>query len=115
MYLLIIILHKEEWLKDVLSCLVELGIEDAITIDSESMELALAYKVPIFAGLRFDLGGEKVYSKTVFAVTEDLNTGKEIIRMLKDIGINLEEKGAGRIITLKIESILGAPKELEEI
>ncbi|MCK4352393.1 hypothetical protein KAW65_03185 [candidate division WOR-3 bacterium] len=114
MYLLIIILHKEEYLDDVLSCLVELGIEDAITIDSESMEKALAYKVPIFAGLRFDLKG-RAYSKTVLTVTENLDTGKEVMKFLKEIGINFEETGTGRIITLKIESLFGAPGELEEI
>jgi hypothetical protein len=34
---------------------------------------------------------------------------------LKEIGIDLEEKGAGRIITLKVESVLGAPQEIEDI
>lgn len=114
MYLLIIILHKEEWLDDVLSCLIELGIEDAITIDSESMESALAQKVPIFAGLRFDLK-ESAYSKTIFALTDEPNAGKEIVKFLKEIEINLEEKGAGRIITLRVESAIGTPKEIEEI
>ena len=114
MYLLIIILHKEEWLDDVLSCLIEVGIEDAITIDSESMESALAQKVPIFAGLRFGLR-DRAYSKTIFAVTDNPDAGKEIVKFLKEIGINLEEKGAGRIITLRIESVIGIPKEIEEI
>lgn len=114
MYLLIIILHKEEWLDDVLSCLIELGIEDAITIDSESMGKALAYKVPIFAGLRFDLKG-RAYSKTILAVTDSPDTDKEIVKFLKEVDINLEKEGAARLITLKAESVLGTPKELEEI
>jgi hypothetical protein len=114
MYLLIIILHREEWLDDVLSCLIELGVEDAITFDSESMETSLARKVPIFAGLRFDLKG-KAYSKTIFATTPDREAGTEIVGFLKEIGIDLEEKGAGRIITLKVESALGTPQEIEDI
>ncbi len=114
MYLLIIILHKEEWLDDVLSCLIELGIEDAITMDSESMEGSLAQKVPIFAGLRFG-GKDNNYSKTIFALSDEPNTGKEIVRFLKEIEINLEEEGAGRIITLQVESVIGTPKGIEEI
>ncbi|HID92546.1 MAG TPA: hypothetical protein EYP60_00485 [bacterium (Candidatus Stahlbacteria)] len=114
MYLLIIILHREEWLDDILSCLVELGIEDAVTINSESMERALAYKVPIFAGLRFDLRG-RPYSKTIFAVTDTPEVGKELISLLKEVNIDLEAEGVSRIITIKIESIFGTPKEIEEI
>jgi nitrogen regulatory protein P-II 1 len=114
MYLLIIILHREEWLDDVLSGLVELGIEDAITIDSESMERALAAKVPIFAGLRFDLRG-RPYSKTILAVADTPEVGMELISMLKEVNIDLEAEGASRIITLKIESIFGTPREIEEI
>ncbi|MDI6839572.1 MAG: hypothetical protein QMD71_01745 [bacterium] len=114
MYLLIIILYNEEDLDSVLSCLIELGIEDAITIDSESMERTLAYKVPIFAGIRFSLRG-RVYSKMIIAIAENAGTGKEIVKLLKGVGIDFEKEGVGRIITLKIESILGAPKEIEEI
>ena len=107
-------MHEEEWLDDVLSCLIELGIEDAVTIDSESMENALAQKVPIFAGIRFGLR-DRTYSKTVFAITDDPNAGKKIVKFLKEIGINFEEKGVGRIITLSVESAIGTPKEIEEI
>jgi hypothetical protein len=114
MYLLIITLHNEEWLDDILSCLIELGIEDAITVDSESMETSLARKAPIFAGLRFELK-DKAYSKTILTTTPDKEAGKEIVSFLKEIGIDLEEKGAGRIITLKVESVLGAPQEIEDI
>jgi len=113
MYLLIITLHKEEHLNDVLSCLIELGVEDAVIMDSESMEKALAYKVPIFAGLRFDLGG-KPFSKTILATCEDKETGKELIRLLKEVDIDLESPGVARILTVKLESVLGKPKPIEE-
>jgi hypothetical protein len=115
MYLLLITLNKEEYLDDVLSCLVELGIQDATIVETQSMENALAYKIPIFAGLRFQLGGGKPYSKTILAVTDNKNVGKEIISMLKEIDINFEEEGTGRIITIKIESVLGSVPEIEEI
>ncbi|MCD6276759.1 hypothetical protein J7J69_00760, partial [candidate division WOR-3 bacterium] len=59
MYLLVIILHKEEYIEDILSLFVELGIEDAAIIESQSLTRALAYDVPIFAGLRFQMEGSK--------------------------------------------------------
>lgn len=113
MYLLIITLNKEEYLDDVLSVLVEIGITDATIIDTQSLEMALAYKVPIFAGLKFQLGGRTPYSKTIFVLTENKEAGNEIILLLKEVGIDLEEKGVARIITIKIESVLGTPPEVD--
>ena len=113
MYLLIIILNKEEYLDDVLSVLVEIGITDATIMDTQSLEMALAYKVPIFAGLKFQLGGRTPFSKTIFALTDDKDAGKEIIELLKGVGIDLEEKGVARIIAIAIESVLGTPPEVD--
>lgn len=113
MYLLIIILNKEEYLDDVLSVLVELGITDVTIMDTQSLEMALAYKVPIFAGLKFQLGGRTPYSKTIFVLSNSEDTGKEVIQLLKGVGIDLEEKGAARIITIEVKSVLGTPPEVD--
>lgn len=114
MYLIIIILRKVEHLDDILSGLVELGIEDAATIDSEPLKKSLAYKVPIFAGLKFDLR-EEPFSKIVLAVSENKDAGEQLAILLKDVGINLKEPGVARILTLKLESVFGEPESLGEI
>lgn len=114
MYLLLIVLNKEEYLDDILSCLLELGIEDAATVDAESMERSLAAKVPIFAGLRLDLG-RKPFSKIIFATSDTKDTGSEIIRLLKEVDIDLKAPGVCRIYTLKLESIFGTPETIEEM
>lgn len=113
MYLLIIILNKEEYLDDVLSVLVEMGMTDVTIMDTQSLEMALAYKVPIFAGLKLQLGGRTPFSKTIFVLADDKNAGSEIIELLKEVGIDLEERGVARIITIGIESVLGTPPELD--
>jgi hypothetical protein len=113
MYLLIIILNREEYLDDVLSVLVEMGITDVTILDTQSLEMALAYKVPIFAGLKFQLGGKTPYSKTIFVLAEEKDAGREIIELLKGVGIDLEERGVARIVTVKIESVLGTPPEVD--
>jgi nitrogen regulatory protein P-II 1 len=114
MYLLIIILHMAEYLDDVLSGLVELGISDAVTVDMEPMKKSLAYKVPIFAGLKFDLR-EQPSSKVIMAITESKDAGKHMAIMLKDVGADIDEAGVARILTLKLESAFGEPEELGEI
>ncbi|OYD14014.1 hypothetical protein CH333_09395 [candidate division WOR-3 bacterium JGI_Cruoil_03_44_89] len=114
MYLLMIVLNREEYLEDVLSCFLELGIEDAITVDAESMKRSLAAQVPIFAGLRLDLG-RRPFSKIITATSDDRNTGNEVIRLLKEVDIDLEAPGVCRIYTLKLDSLLGTPETIEEI
>jgi len=113
MYLLIVVLNREEFLEDVLSVLVELGITDATILDSQAMGRALAYEVPIFAGLRSLMEGRRTYSKTIFALVEDQDVGEEMVQMLRDMDIDLEVPGTGRIITLKVESAFGVPSELD--
>lgn len=113
MYLLIIILHREEYLDDILSLFVELGIEDAAIVESQSLTRALAYDVPIFAGLRFQIEGSKRYSKVIFALADNPEIGDELVSILKDEGIDFDKPGVGRIILLKTEKVLGKPEEVE--
>jgi hypothetical protein len=114
MYVVAIILHQVEHLEDILSSLVELGVEDAVTIDAEPMKKSLAYKVPIFAGLKFDLK-EEPFSKIVLAVTENSDAGQQLASFLKGIGIDISQPGLARILTIKLESLYGEPGELGEI
>jgi len=114
MFLLLLILHNEEYLEDVLSGLIELGIEDAVVMDTEPLNKALAYRVPIFAGVRFGLSGKSL-SKFIVATTNNPNAGEELVAMLKEIDIDLEDEGVSRIITIKAESVIGKPEEIEEI
>lgn len=114
MWLLIIMLNREEYLNDTLQALVELGTIDGVVIDSESLGERVAYEVPIFAGIRLWSRGRRPYSKTIFAIVDEKDAGKEIVKMLKEIDIDLEEPGVARILTLKIESLLGKPPEFEE-
>lgn len=113
MYLLIIILNQEKFLEEVMEVLVELGITDATVIESQSMEKVLAYEVPIFAGLRFQTKGQRKYSKTILALVDDKQLADEILRFLQEMDIDFMAPGVGRIITVKVESALGIPSELE--
>ncbi len=113
MYLLIIVLNQEKFLDDLLSVLVELGITDAAIIDSQAMGKTLAYEVPIFAGLGFQMSGSKSYSKTIVAQVDRKEVGSEIVKMLKDVDIDLLAPGVGRIFILKLEEALGSPVDLD--
>ncbi|MCK4232823.1 hypothetical protein KAX75_00215 [candidate division WOR-3 bacterium] len=109
MYLVIIILNNEEILDDLLSILVELGSTDTTIVEGQSMGGFLAHRIPIFAGLRLQLGGKNVYSKIMFALSDDKDIGKKIIHLLKDSGFDFDD-GMGRIIVVKIEAVFGEPQ-----
>lgn len=113
MYLLIIILNREEFLEELMEVLVELGITDATVVESQSMGKVLAYEVPIFAGLRFQTKGQRRYSKTILALVDDRQLADEIVQLLQEMDIDFMAPGVGRIVTIKVESALGAPSELE--
>lgn len=113
MYLLVIILNKEEHLDDILQTFLEVGITDATVVDSQSMGNVLAFDVPIFAGLKYQLDGSRPYSKMIFAMSEDLDAVEYLTKILEDMGINVEEPGVMRIMTLKLESVHGKPEELD--
>ncbi|MDD5529820.1 MAG: hypothetical protein PHX21_07295 [bacterium] len=110
MWLLIIILHKEQWLDDLLSCLVEVGVESAFVGDIKQMKDVLAQEVPIFA--MFKMGGkDKPGSKMIYALTDIPDVAKEITGILRAVGLDFEKKGIGKIITLKVDSVVGAVEE----
>jgi nitrogen regulatory protein P-II 1 len=113
-FLIVIVLHQVEHLNDILSNLVELGVEDAVTIDVEPMKKALAYKVPIFAGLQFDLK-EEPFSKIILAITDNKDAGTQLAAFLKGMEIDISQPGVARIFTNRLESILGEPEDLGEI
>lgn len=106
MQLLILVLNQEECLDDVLSAFVELGITEATIIDSAGMGEVLVHDVPIFAGLRHLLGGERPYSKTIFAIIDDEKFTEAAI-VIEEICGPFSESGGGILFTLPITEIRG--------
>lgn len=106
MQLLILVLNQEECLDDVLSAFVELGITEATIIDSAGMGEVLVHDIPIFAGLRHLLGGERPYSKTIFAIIDDEKFTEAAI-VIEEICGPFSESGGGILFTLPITEIRG--------
>ncbi len=113
MYLVIIILNKEEYLDDILQSFLEVGITDVTVVDSQSMGNVLAFEVPIFAGLKYQLGGSKPYSKMIFAISEDTESVDYLVKILEDTGIEVKKPGVLRILTVKVGSMYGKAEELD--
>ena len=111
MELLVIVLNKEEYLENILSILVELGVSGATILDSEGLGHFLAYEVPIFAGLRQLISREKrALNKTIFALVEEKDFLSKLKKILKEEEIDFSKPGTGIIFTLPVNDAIKPEK-----
>ncbi len=111
MHLLVLILNKEEFLDEVLEAFVEAGITGATIVDSVGMGRTLAYRIPIFAGLRESIKTTD-YNKMIFSVVQSDEVLKQVIDLLEEI-IDFDVPGTGLLFTVPITFIKGI--RLEEL
>jgi mannitol/fructose-specific phosphotransferase system IIA component (Ntr-type) len=104
-YLMVIVVNQEKYFDDILSALIELGVEDATIVNSEGLKGVLAYEIPIFSGFL----KVRPYTRTIFALTEDRNLDLELVQILKDININVLE--VANLFTLEVEILKSLPSE----
>jgi len=79
MKLLVFVLNNEEYLEEVLEAYVEAGITGSTILDSEGMGRFLTYEVPLFAGFKDFMKGNRPYNKTILSVVKD----DEVVRKAK--------------------------------
>ncbi len=108
MRLLMIILNKEEFLDDILSTLVELGIIGATVIESTRMSEILIREIPIFAGLREMRRSGRAYNRVIIAPLEKGETVSELLKLLKEMNIDFSDSETGFLFTIPIEDFSGA-------
>ncbi len=107
MKLLIFILNKEELLEEVLEAYVEAGIDGATMFDSEGMGRFLAYEVPLFAGFKEFMKGNKPYNKTIISVVTDDEVIKRVRVLIDEVVGGLKNPGTGIMFTLPIDWAAG--------
>ena len=103
----LIIIVEEDLLQDVLTGMVEVGITGATILNSVGMGRALAFDVPIFAGFKMEIGDEKRYNKTIFAVIENETVVDELVNILKEIDIDFDKPQTGIMFTVPIDRVVG--------
>ena len=112
MYLLVIVLNKEEFLESILTAFVEADISGATIIDSVGMGRVLAYDVPIFAGLRATNQAyqSKPYNKTIFTVIKSKEQLDEAIRLIEEI-VDLDTPGTGLLFAFPLAVVKGLSQQ----
>lgn len=106
MKLVVIFLNKVEYLEDLLTAFLEIGVSGATVLDSVGMGRIISANVPIFAGLRSAFAGSSPSNKTILAVVEDDLVG-EMADLLEDVCGSFSEQGSGLMIALPVHKLFG--------
>ena len=115
MKLLIFILNNEEYLEEVLEAYAEAGVAGATLLDSEGMGRFLAYEVPLFAGFKEFMKGNRPYNKTIISVIQNPEVIPKLKTLIDEIVGGLENPGTGVMFTLPVDWAAGLVPEEEEI
>lgn len=115
MKLLIFVLNNEENLEKVLEAYAEAGVAGATILDSEGMGRFLAYEVPLFAGFKEFMKGNRPYNKTIISVIRDPSVIEELKKLIDGIVGGLDKPGTGIMFTLPVDWVSGLVPEEEEI
>lgn len=111
MYVLFLVLNKTEYLDDILSAFVEIGVKGATILDSQGMGSALAYngneQFRPFGFLKDFLDSSRPYNKTIFTVLESKELVKKVTDTVNDILGDIKKPGIGLMFTVKVDEIFG--------
>ena len=112
MKLLIIILNKEEYLDELLEGFIEMDIRGATVINSQGMGSIITTDIPIFAGLKDLLQGNRPGNKTILTLIDD-ELIPVVVNLFEDIVGKMDEPGNGIIFTLPVDSVFGLGRKFD--
>ena len=115
MKLLVFVLNKEEYLEDVLKAYAEAGVSGATLLDSEGMGRFLAYEVPLFAGFKEFMKGNKPYNKTIISVIKNESIVQRVKELVDQVIGGIDNPGTGIMFTLTVDWGTGLVPEEEEV
>jgi hypothetical protein len=111
MTLTVFVLNREELLDEVLEAYAEAEVPGATVLDSEGMGRVLTYEVPLFAGFKAFMNGNRPYNKTIFSVVESEQTVKTLERLLEDVCGDLSAPGTGVFFAVEVGYARGVHRE----
>lgn len=106
MKLLVIVLNKEEYLDDFIQALLEVDVRGATILDSVGMGRILTQDIPLFAGLKGLLTGNRPHNKTILTAVTDEQEDKVVAMFEETVG-PLDQPGNGLILALPLAAVHG--------
>jgi nitrogen regulatory protein PII len=114
MKLVVFVLNREELLEEVLEAFLEAQVPGATVLDSEGMGRLLTYEVPLFAGFKEYMRGNKPYNRTIFSVVDRDEKVAKLEGLLEKVCGDLSLPGTGILFTLPVDYARGLRREEDE-
>jgi mannitol/fructose-specific phosphotransferase system IIA component (Ntr-type) len=109
MHGIFLIMNKREGFETAMSLMVELGVKNAIILDSTNIKAKLAFDIP-FLGLLSERM-KKTDSKVLVGMVDSSDTVAKLYRLLKAEGFDIARKGTGALFSIPLGILYGAYDE----
>ena len=112
-YILVMVLNKEEYLDDILDKLAELGVTGGTIIDSTGMaeQLFCNERIPIVGGLRQIFEQCRTSNKTLFSIIENKETLNKAQKVVQGEICDFNDPGIGISFSVPVENVIGIPTD----
>lgn len=105
MKLALIFLNRIEFVEDLLSALLEIGVSGATIVDSVGMGHIISHNIPIFAGLQDAFTGSSPLNKIILVLTNQAMV-EEIAEVVEEI-CNTPDETASFVVSLPVDNVFG--------
>ncbi len=110
-YLLVTTLFQGEQLPDLLSSLLESGVNNASVIEYSSLAQKISNEMPLFSGLSFHSPLKNKLGSVVLSTIEDKTIPHRLVALLNKQGIRINNQGNCFIQIFRLHSVIGTIDE----
>lgn len=111
MHVLFVVLNEVDYLDDILSSFLNIGVKGATILDSQGMGSVLVNgengDIPLFRSLKSFLNSSRPYNKTIFTVIQSEELAKKAMKAVNDVVGDISRPGVGLMFTVPIGHIYG--------
>jgi len=110
-HLLVCVVNNTARVNEIVAALASVGVTGATVIESHGTIDITVQKVPVFAGFRQLLHGDREVNRTIFSVIEDDDTLRRAMAAVEKISGDLEQPSSGIMFVLPVTAVKGlAPR-----
>lgn len=112
-HLLVCIVNNTSKVNEIIGRFAEIGVTGATVIDSHGTVSIVAEQVPVFAGFRQLLHGERESNRTIFSVIRDEETLEAAMEAVSEACGDLSQQSTGIMFALPVSHVRGLKPAVE--
>jgi nitrogen regulatory protein P-II 1 len=112
-HLLICVVSSTSKVNEIVNGFVGIGVTGATVIDTHGMAEIAAEQVPVFAGFRQLIQGDRRANRTIFSVIDDDETLEQAMKLVEESCGNLDEPATGIMFVVPVSRVKGIALPVE--